>query len=68
MGLTVCLSHPTLALNRGSGDLVAATRFVSHTVQASSTAVACLYPGSKRLPGRCSEAWVMIMKKQLAYR
>ena len=35
MGLSRCLSHSTLALNRGSGDLVAATSIVSYAISAS---------------------------------
>jgi hypothetical protein len=55
MGLARCLSHSTLALNRGSGvpgDLVAATNIVSYASWASSSTVACLYPGSKTLLGQ----------------
>jgi hypothetical protein len=32
MGLSRCLSHSTLALNRGSGDLVAAENIVSYAI------------------------------------
>jgi hypothetical protein len=32
MGLARCLSHSTLALNRGSGDLVAAENIVSYAI------------------------------------